>query len=1053
MNFLALILCAGLLGAGVVAQTVKPAPARPKANTTASKSSDNKAKKPGTSKSATTKKTAANSDAKKSASSSKGTAPKVKTPERKPKTTGSTAAKPKPKAKPKTVAEPPTPEEIAKADAEEEAEYEAAAAVEDGPGRISALKKFLKAHPNGKRRDDATAMIVTVTSQLGNDRLGAADVAGAVEFYKAAITDSPQPMPDPLFNDTLAKFPINVFFRGGRTEAYDLARQIEQHSGKSLNQLLSVATFYMNVENGSEARRVVEKAIKLEPTSGKAYQSLGLAFRMDFMLDESVAAYAKALELEPESLTARRGLAEMKRALAKPDEAVVLYKEILAKDEADLASRTGFILALFDAGKKSEAEAELARALEANPGNVILQAGAAYWYAVNGEGEKAVDLAQKAITADPRFIWSHIALARGQIASRDPIAAEKTLLSARRYGNFPTLEYEIANARAAAGFFREAADELAKSFTIKDGLVHTNLGGRISRGSKDIAELIGYERRASIFAPISPDDTEHSARMLALLDLKQQLDKEQPNADAVVRAADEFTRGDDKMKAHRLIFAGSQLLEKKLALPKVVEISKTIPKHLESGLDVADPSAAIMASEIYEARKIAAARGDYVNVPPIPRATLSQVLRGRVEEITGWAHYQMDETAQAAVHLKRAVGVLPVDSAWWRSSTWRLGAALALEGKNQDALEMYVRSYKSAPPDALKYSVIEALYRRINGHVMGLENVIGANPSQGPSTQAVAQAPRPTPAIPMAPGQLIEGINLPSATASARVPARALAGSPIPTAAPTATTRPTPDRLPEEAPQPTPESSPTPVPTVEPSPTPTPEPIPSPEPTAEPSPTATPEAIPSPQPSPTPSATPGPAADPSPTPERRPALPSDESTARVVAGSELPPTATKEQAPTRRLDNDKGLFPPVIIEIPQSPPARTSKSSETVREKPKAGDASSSSGDGRARVVTGVPTRSVEVEPCSLTLDQDSISLQSTGTDRVVVVRRTDDGDIDGMTATSVSDADVSVRRESLPGVKWTALFVLKSLSGKPGLFQVRFEAPCGKKEVMVRVQ
>ena len=47
---------------------------------------------------------------------------------------------------------------------------------------------------------------------------------------------------------------------------------------------------------------------------------------------------------------------------------------------------------------------------------------------------------RKAIAADPRFIWSHIALARGFLAQNKPVEAEKTLLSARRYGNFPTLE-------------------------------------------------------------------------------------------------------------------------------------------------------------------------------------------------------------------------------------------------------------------------------------------------------------------------------------------------------------------------------------------------------------------------------------------------------------------------------------------------------------------------------------------------------------------------------------------------------------------------------------
>jgi len=244
----------------------------------------------------------------------------------------------------------------------------------------------------------------------------------------------------------------------------------------------------------------------------------------------------------------------MKRSLGSPDEAVALYREILDKDAANLPAHTGLILALFDTGKRSDAETELAKSLEANPGNVILLAGTAYWYAAHNAGDKAVEFAQKSIAVDPRFIWAHIALARGLTAQKKPIEAEKVLLAARAYGNFPTLEYEIASARLAAGFYRDAAEELAKSFSVHDGVVHTNLGGRISADSKNFTELIGAERRASIFEPTAADDPENAERLGALLELKQELDSATPNANTASRAADAFARGDDKMKVHRQIF-------------------------------------------------------------------------------------------------------------------------------------------------------------------------------------------------------------------------------------------------------------------------------------------------------------------------------------------------------------------------------------------------------------------------------------------------------------------------------------------------------------------
>ena len=67
------------------------------------------------------------------------------------------------------------------------------------------------------------------------------------------------------------------------------------------------------------------------------------------------------------------------------------------------------------------------------------------------EGNRAVELAENAIEREPRYIWSHIAYARGLMSQGKPVAAEQVLMKARAYGNFPTLEYELASARLAAG--------------------------------------------------------------------------------------------------------------------------------------------------------------------------------------------------------------------------------------------------------------------------------------------------------------------------------------------------------------------------------------------------------------------------------------------------------------------------------------------------------------------------------------------------------------------------------------------------------------------------
>jgi len=651
----------------------------------------------------------------------------------------SQTAKPKPtplKPKPKPTATP-----TKKPD--EKTAFDKAAAITDAAERVRALQKFNSTFPKSTRRDEALELIATARVTLGNEKIDAKDLDTSLIFFKAAATDAPKPIGEKLWADALSKVGANLYFRGKRLEALEIVKILEEKADANAAQMLDIAAFYMSIENGSEAKRIAGKVIAFAPNSAAAYQTMGLANRIDFQLEDAAAAYEKALELDPDSMTARRGLAEMNRAVGKADEAVILYREILAKEADNVPAQTGLILALFDAGKRGDAETELAKSLEVNPGNVILLASAAYCYAANKDGPKAIELAAKAIAADPRFIWSHLALARGLLIQQRPADAEKAMLAARQYGNFPTVEYEMASARLAAGYYRETAELLGRNFSIKDGMIQTKLGGRITRESKNFSELVGYERRASIFAPTAADDPENAARLTTLLEFKQALDAAEPNAEMVAKLADDFVRGDDKMRVHRQIFVASFLLEKKIALPKVLEIAKAAAANVDTGLDVPNASVAVMAKELYEARGLAASKGEYIQVPDVPRATLSAILRGQIEELSGWAAFQMDNSSDAVLRLKRAVGVLPVDSAWWRSSMWRLGAALSMAGKDAEALDVYFKVYKSGGPDAFRYTVIESLYKRVNGNTTGLEEKIGPNPTAPVAVETAATKTEP----------------------------------------------------------------------------------------------------------------------------------------------------------------------------------------------------------------------------------------------------------------------------------------------------------------------
>jgi len=904
-----------------------------------------------------------------------------KTSVKKPAPSKSTVAKPKPTPKkPSTADTKPKVTATPKPKLDETAEWNKALAVQDGYERVGAMKKFLATFPKTRRQIEALETMLKLRADIGNQRIIAGDLDNAILLFKAAAAEAPKPVSDQLFTDTLAKFPANIFFRGKQDEAIDIAKTIEERVETNPSQLITIANFYLSVENGDEAKRIAGNIVKIAPNSAAAYQTLALADRMEFKLEDSAAAYAKALELEPESLNARRGLAEMKRSLGQSDEAVTIYRDILTKDPANAPAKTGLILSLFDAGKRGEAETELKASLDAKAENVILLAGAAYWYAAHGVGDKAVEYGQKAIATEPRYIWSHIATARGLLLQDKPLEAEKVLLMARKYGNFPTLEYEIATMRVHAGLYREATESLSKMFVMKEGQVATDLGLRVPVQADSFIKLIEDERRASIFAPTTADSPENSATLRALFDLTDAINRS--DADAAGKFADAFAGGDDPMRTHRQLFAASQLVAKKLAPAKVIELTKAAVSGVDRSLDIKYATSAVLADEIFQPRTLAEARNEYIQVANVPPGTLSSIVRGRIEELSGAALLQMDNSAESIIRFKRAISILPVESAWWRSTMWRLATAYEAGGNTTEALSSYYKSYKAGSPDPIKYSVIESLYKRVNGSTDGLELKIGANPLKVAPEQVVGQNATPTP-----------------------------------------------------TPEPTPLSTPEPSPTV-------PQSIPA---KVEPTPEATP--LPTPEPS-SAVAVPTPAASPEPTPVPTP-LPKPGQTVALTPTPDISSTATGKAAE---------LFPPVVITIPSQNTTAAKSSDGDPKPTPTPSDIAAAvkspdeTPSTRPRE-TPENTDAATIKPCSITTSEPSLTLQGKGSELAVIIGTETDEDLTSLTAVSSSSVDVPVRREEIAAVKGRALFVVRAVSGKPGLYQISFALPCGKKDVEVRVR
>lgn len=926
--------------------------------------------------------------------------------------TSSTPAR-KPQAKPKAAATPRVDP------AKEKASFESAIGAEKAAEKAELLVKFIADYPKSEFKTRAGESLTGARAAMADERMTAGDSDTAMRLFTLAIENAPKPYSERLFTEVIATIPANAYWRGLKAEGIELAKLIETHVATDANKLLLLSTFYLGSENGDEAKRLAGIAIKLDEKNATAHQTLATAHRLNFDLEAAAASFAKAVELDPESTIAKRSLADMKRATGKADEADKIFREILTVNEKDNQARTGLVLALFDLGKRADAETEMAKALEEAPGNVVLLGGAAYWYAANKDGDKAVEYAGRAIDKEPRYIWSHIALGRGLMLQGKPVEAEQVLVSARKYGNFPTLQYEIASARLASGFFREAAEELAKSFEISDGSISTSLGGRVEQRADSFTKTVDMERRASIFSPQAADSVEDAARLKALLELSDRLRAETKDEAAIVAAAESFAGGSDNMSVHRKLYAANLLLQNGVATDEAVKLSSAAIAGLDRSLDVADPGAAVMATELYEARKLSFSREDFLLVPDVPKQTLNSLMRGRVEETTGLALLRQGKAADATIRFRRALTVFPANSAWWRSAMWNLGNSLAAEGKDKVALDTMIKSYAIDKPNATRYILIEQLWSKVNGNRDGLEEKIGPNPL--PNFTAAAK-PETTPEA--SPSPTVE------TAAPTEVEAKAVAA---PEVSPTPEVSSPPQVVTEALKStPTPESSPSPEVVAESArATPTPEASPSPEASTESVKTmATPETTPTTVESPTPEVAPSP-------------TPSDEAVAKVEP--------KKTGSP---------LFEPIIITIPKPATATKTTPEPKSTDEPKPDEEMKNTDDSasgveiaRPRIVEGKAITG-ELLPCEIGVSQESVSLINNGGSISMLVSVEQGEDINLVTAVSNSPADVEVRLEpELVSVSGRSMYVIKSMSEKTGMYQVTFKAPCGKKDVIVRVR
>lgn len=618
------------------------------------------------------------------------------------------------------------------------------------PQRAVLLKEFLDTHPNSKARPRAIELLISTHAGLGDQKLKNGDIAGGIEQLMRAIEEADTSISDKLFSGVIAQIPMNLFLRGERAAAFRAAQNVEAKFGNDAKRLLAVAGFYFGIERGSDTVRVAENAVKLAPDLAEAHRILAVGLHMSLRLDEAAAEYKKTLELDPGSKVSRVSLADMYRAAGKTEEALSLYNEQLAAHPQDKAARAGKVISLFELNRADEANSALEAALADDPRNLPLLSGTAYWLAAHNNYEKALDLALKATAIESRYTWAQIALARALVGVNRPLDAERALRYARQFGKFPTLTYELANVLASMGLYEEAAEVLRDSFTVKDDLIHTLLAGHLPATDESFLNLLALERRAGIYQSTSADSAANAKTMKALLAFNTAItpaDGEKIKEAAAVAAAKEFAAGDDNMRPYRQIYAASRLVRNGVGIGTALDLIAEARKATDEALKVPVRTLAVQADEFRDLRATAIASGNVPDVAPAPAEVLANIYKGRLEDLEGWALFNDEKYPEAITHLKKAAEILPAETPAWRTALWHLGVTLEQSGEKEQALEAYIKSYRGEPaPSAVRRSVIEQLYKRVNGSLDGLNEKLGTvtaatTPASQPTTTPEAAKP------------------------------------------------------------------------------------------------------------------------------------------------------------------------------------------------------------------------------------------------------------------------------------------------------------------------
>jgi Tfp pilus assembly protein PilF len=215
--------------------------------------------------------------------------------------------------------------------------------------------------------------------------------------------------------------------RGQLTQAariLEASLEIDPQLGRAYNDL---GVIHSRQGRPDEAREAFQKALALDPSSGVAANNLGLSYLDREQISPAVNALERAASLDPEMpvIWANMGTAHL--LAGRPDEAARAYRAALRLDPNLVAARVNLGLLLYDQREDAEARKHLQAALQAQPDLARARMISGAIALAEGDAENAwqdLQAASESLAGDPLL---HFYLALWYEKAHKPIEAQREL--------------------------------------------------------------------------------------------------------------------------------------------------------------------------------------------------------------------------------------------------------------------------------------------------------------------------------------------------------------------------------------------------------------------------------------------------------------------------------------------------------------------------------------------------------------------------------------------------------------------------------------------------